>query len=181
MGIRWEMIKAIFLDRDGVINEVHIKGGVTHPPQQLADFKFKAGIHQLCSFLRDQGFKLIIVTNQPDVARGLQTKANVDKINQFIQQQLPIDATFVCYHDKEEGCSCRKPEPGLLLEAAEKQGIDLKASFMVGDRWSDVVAGNRAGCRTILLENAWSGKEKCKPDFIITSLNEIEGIVSKEL
>jgi D-glycero-D-manno-heptose 1,7-bisphosphate phosphatase len=121
--------------------------------------------------LRERGFLLIVVTNQPDVARGTQTREAVALMNAAIQRALPVDGFFVCWHDDADRCPCRKPKPGLLIEAAATLSLDLHSSFLVGDRWRDIEAGAAAGCRTVLID--WGYREKppqCPPDFSATSL-----------
>ena len=130
------------------------------------------GVPQALRCLRDAGYRLIVATNQPDVARGTQQRTEVERINAALQSALPIEAIYVCYHDNADRCVCRKPAPGLLLQAARECGIDLRSSFMVGDRWSDVVAGERAGCRTLLISRPYSQPERCMPGSFVADLLE---------
>src|SRR4051812_29820475 len=132
---------AIFLDRDGVINKTVVRGTVTHPPGTLEEFEFLPGVLEACVRLSEAGFALIVVTNQPDVARGIQQRDRVEAMNDLVRSRLPVLDVLACYHDSADHCSCRKPKPGMLLEAAQRHGLDLARSFMVGDRWSDIVAG----------------------------------------
>ena len=112
------------------------------------------------------------VTNQPDVARGAQTRDAVEEINSHLLSRLPLLEIRTCYHDDGDGCSCRKPRPGLLLGAAEEHAIDLHRSFMVGDRWSDVAAGAAAGCSTFLIETPYNERQRCRPDHVAADLLE---------
>jgi D-glycero-D-manno-heptose 1,7-bisphosphate phosphatase len=112
----------------------------------------------------------VVVTNQPDVARGTQTRAGVEALNDLVRSALPVLEVLTCCHDTADGCACRKPRPGLLLEAARRWGLDLGRSFMVGDRWSDVAAGRAAGCRTVLVETPHSGRHRCVPDHVTADL-----------
>jgi D-glycero-D-manno-heptose 1,7-bisphosphate phosphatase len=144
--------RAVFLDRDGVVNEAVLRDGKPYPPASLTELRLTVGVEECLADLKRLGFLLIVVTNQPDVARGRQTKAKVEQMHTFLSGRLPIDDTYVCYHDDSARCACRKPEPGLLLEAARKHSVDLAGSFMIGDRWRDVVAGHRAGCRTVFID-----------------------------
>jgi D-glycero-D-manno-heptose 1,7-bisphosphate phosphatase len=137
---------AVFLDRDGVVNRAEVRNGVPHPPRRLEDFELLTGTVGAVDRLRDAGFAVVIVTNQPDVARGDQQRTVVESMNEVVRQALEPDSIMVCYHDEAEGCECRKPAPGMLLAAAEDLRLDLARSFMVGDRWRDIVAGRRAGC-----------------------------------
>jgi len=133
--------RAVFLDRDGVINQAILRDGKPYPPSGVAELKIVGGAAESLRDLKQAGFLLIVVTNQPDIARGTQDRAAVDAIHQALRDALPLDDFFVCAHDDSDHCDCRKPLPGLLLSAAEKYDIDMPRSFMVGDRWRDVDAG----------------------------------------
>jgi D-glycero-D-manno-heptose 1,7-bisphosphate phosphatase len=145
-------IPAVFLDRDGVINRAMIRDGKPYPPARLEDVDVLPGTISSLQLLRAAGYILIGITNQPDVARGKQSREVVESINSMIQSRLPLDEIFVCYHDTIDNCDCRKPKPGLILQAAEKYGVDLSQSWMVGDRWKDIVAGHAAGLKTIFID-----------------------------
>ena len=151
MGSRGALSRAVFLDRDGVLNEAVIREGKPYPPADADELKVTTGAREALEALRAAGYLLVVVTNQPDVARGTQTREAVDAIHARLRRELPLDAVYACCHDGD-GCDCRKPKPGLLLQAAAEMGIDLGRSFMVGDRWRDVDAGARAGCRTVFLD-----------------------------
>jgi D-glycero-D-manno-heptose 1,7-bisphosphate phosphatase len=160
--------RAIFLDRDGVINRPLIRAGKPYPPSSLAEFEILPGVSEACRILKAQGFLLVIATNQPDVGRGILARDSVETIHCRLLQQLPIDRVMTCYHGGArcgDPCHCRKPEPGMLFQAAETLRIDLANSFMIGDRWRDVDCGFNAGCKTIFID--WGYKEKLKrdPDF----------------
>jgi D-glycero-D-manno-heptose 1,7-bisphosphate phosphatase len=155
------MRRAVFLDRDGVLNRAIVRNGRPYPPANLAELETLPGVDHACRDLRTAGFLLIMVTNQPDVARGSQTRAMVESINQILSDRLSLDMVKVCYHDEPDHCTCRKPGPGLLQESAREWDIDLSASFMIGDRWKDIEAGRRAGCQTILVQ---SGYDERKPE-----------------
>jgi len=158
--------RAVFLDRDGVLNRAFIHDdGKTHPPASPDELEILPGVVQACKELRQAGFLLIVVTNQPDVARGAQRQEVVEAINDVLCCQVHVDDVRVCYHDDPDDCACRKPRPGLLLEAARVWGIDLANSFMVGDRWKDIEAGRRAGCKNVLVERAYSEAEQSRPEF----------------
>ena len=118
-----------------------------------------------------------MITNQPDVARGISKREDIELINAFLSSQLPIDDFKSCYHDSGDKCSCRKPLPGALLEAAKVHNIDLSKSFMVGDRWRDVEAGTSAGCKTFFINYGYAEKPPDSPDFIVESLLEAKKII----
>jgi D-glycero-D-manno-heptose 1,7-bisphosphate phosphatase len=135
------------------------------------------GVAAAMNTLRAQGWLLIVVTNQPDVARGTKSRDEVEAINLYLQQVLPIDEFRTCYHDSGDGCDCRKPLPGALLAAADIHQIDLAASYMVGDRWRDTEAGERAGCKTIFIDYGYSEKQPQNIDYRVRSLAEATDII----
>lgn len=161
---------AVFLDRDGVLNQVILKQGKPYPPSSVAEMQLLPGVKEALDRLKKHGFLLMVVTNQPDVARGTTTRAVVEAINQYLVQNLPLDDVLVCYHDDQDYCECRKPKPGLLKQAAEKYQINLDKSFMIGDRWRDIQAGQAAGCRTIWIDNHYQEPAPKDPDFTTSSL-----------
>ena len=162
--------KAVFLDRDGVLNRAIIRNGKPYPPSSLADMELQPGIREACRDLHKAGFLLIMVTNQPDVARGTQSRDIVEAINQVLRDKLSLDDVKVCYHDNSDKCACRKPEPGLILQAAEQLKIDLGSSFLLGDRWKDVEAGQRAGCKTVFLDYGYDEQRPQYADYLTTSV-----------
>lgn len=167
------MRQAVFLDRDGVLNEAIIRNDKPYPPASLAELKIPLDAGEALFSLKKVGFLLIGATNQPDVARGKASLATVELINQTIQQQLCLDDVYVCFHDDVDQCACRKPLPGLLVQAAKKHNVNLQNSFMIGDRWKDIDAGFHAGCKTILLRQSYQEKNlKQQPNFVASSLCE---------
>ena len=164
-------MKAVFLDRDGVVTEAAVRDGRPYPPPGIQTLTLCAGVAPALARLKAAGFLLVVVTNQPDVARGTQSRAVVEAQNAALGAQLPIDDFFVCWHDDPDHCSCRKPKPGLLLEAAARYSIVLPASFLIGDRWRDIDAGAAAGCRTILIDRQYRERPPVhQPDFRADSL-----------
>ena len=143
---------AVFLDRDGVLNEAFVRGGVPTPPRSLEEFRVLPGVARACSELQRAGFVLVVVTNQPDVARGKLTPAEVDRMHERLHSLVPLDEICVCLHDDSDDCACRKPQPGMLLDAAARLNLDLARSASVGDRWRDIEAARRAGVRAIYVE-----------------------------
>ncbi len=143
---------AVFLDRDGVLNRAVVREGRPHPPGGLDELEIAPDAPAALARLKEAGFRLVVVTNQPDVARGTQTRAGVEALHAALAARLPVDEFRVCYHDDADACACRKPAPGLLLEAARAADLDLSASFMVGDRWRDIAAGQRAGCQSLFID-----------------------------
>jgi D-glycero-D-manno-heptose 1,7-bisphosphate phosphatase len=163
--------RAVFLDRDGVLNGAVLRAGRPHPPEALS-VEILPGVPQACRDLAGAGLLLIGATNQPDVARGTLLREDVLRVNRLLLGRLPLQEIRTCFHDDADGCSCRKPKPGLLLDAAREHGVDLGRSFMVGDRWSDVAAGAAAGCSTVLIETPYSERARCAPDHEAADLPE---------
>jgi D-glycero-D-manno-heptose 1,7-bisphosphate phosphatase len=172
------MRRAVFLDRDGVLNRTIVRDGTPYPPRDVGELELLPGVAQALSLLAQQGFLLVVVTNQPDVARGTQTRETIEQINQRLRESLPILAILTCYHDNADQCACRKPRPGMILEAAKRYDIDLRQSFMVGDRWSDVAAGRAAGCTTLLIDVSYNQRERCIPDYDVADLLAATEIIS---
>lgn len=164
--------KAIFLDRDGVLNQAIVKNGKPYPPASLAELIIPEGVLGALSTLKAAGFYLIGATNQPDVARGKTSRTLVDSLNAAIMETLPLDEIMVCFHDDAENCDCRKPKPGLLFMAAEKYQLSLQHCFMIGDRWRDIDAGQQANCKTIWLDYEYDEKKPSNPDFVTTTLEQ---------
>jgi D,D-heptose 1,7-bisphosphate phosphatase len=195
-------MKAVFLDRDGVINELvyHLEQGIIDSPFTVEQFRLFPGVGEAIRKLHEMGYKVILVSNQPGIAKGHMSEETFDEIRKRMQAELAkegafLDGEYYCFHHPEakveglrDSCECRKPKPGLLLQAAKEMGIDLYQSWMIGDGLTDVKAGKGAGTRTILL-----GRMKCElchlmdeedahPDLIASSLLEaawqVEGVVS---
>jgi len=172
------VIRAVFLDRDGVLNATTVRGNVSYPPASAAEVQILPGVSTALGRLKNLGFLLIVVTNQPDIARGTQFASEVDAINRILRDSLPLDSIRVCPHDNADNCSCRKPKPGMIVDAAKEFDVDLAASFMVGDRWSDIIAGAAAGCKTVLIQQAYSDVGKCRPDFLARDLAEAADVIA---
>jgi D-glycero-D-manno-heptose 1,7-bisphosphate phosphatase len=166
------MEPAVFLDRDGVLNRPVLRNGRPHPPESVKDLTVYPDAASSLRRLKVAGYALVVVTNQPDVARGMQRAKVVHQINRELCRQVEVTAVYVCFHDDADGCLCRKPSPGLLLDAAHDLGLDLSRSFMVGDRWRDVEAGRRAGCRTVYIDRRYSERSPQNADLVTTSLAE---------
>jgi D-sedoheptulose 7-phosphate isomerase len=164
---------AVFLDRDGVINRPVVRDGKPFSPSSLEELELLPEVASSLRDLKAHGFPLIVITNQPDVARGIQTRAVVESMHQALSSSLPIDDIFVCYHDNADHCSCRKPLPGLLFEAQRKHNIDLSRSFFVGDRWRDIDAGHAAGCKTAFIDYDYDERKPAQPpEATVHSLRE---------
>jgi D-glycero-D-manno-heptose 1,7-bisphosphate phosphatase len=173
------MRRAVFLDRDGVINRALERDGKPYPPTTLAEFEILPDVPAACARLKAAGFLLVVTTNQPDVGRGTLEQAVVEKIHSYMTANLPIDRVEVCFHPGKglSDCACRKPKPGMLLHAARELGIDLAQSWMVGDRWRDVDCGHAAGCKTVFIDYGYAEELKQKPDFSARNLGEAADII----
>ena len=169
---------AVFLDRDGVLNDVRVVDGKPYPPASPEAMRILPGVSDACRSLSEAGFALIVVTNQPDIARGTKDAEDVREINDRLQAALGLDGVVVCPHDDADDCECRKPRPGMLLEAARRWDVDLGRSVMVGDRWRDVEAGRAAGTRTVYIDRGYAEKGPPESDLTVGCLKEsIEWII----
>jgi len=177
-----EMRRAVFLDRDGVINRALERDSKPYPPRSLDEFEILPEVPAACAKLKAAGFLLVVATNQPDVGRGTLKKELVEKIHAHLIKQPPIDRVEVCFHPGQgkSDCDCRKPKPGMLLHAARELGIDLAQSWMVGDRWRDVDCGRAAGCRTIFIDRGYAEELRQKPDFFAGNLVEAADIILRQ-
>jgi D-glycero-D-manno-heptose 1,7-bisphosphate phosphatase len=166
--------RAVFLDRDGVLNRNVQRDGRLLAPRSLADFRLLPGVAAAVATLRDAGFLIVVVTNQPDIGNGHVAAETVEAMHAKLRKLIAPDAIETCPHSQDAGCDCRKPQPGMLLRAAERLGIDLGRSFMVGDRGSDVVAGQAVGCYTLLVAPRLveSRPVEGSPDAVVGSLPE---------
>ena len=159
----------IFLDRDGVLNKSIVREGKPYPPREFKEFTWIPGVIELCLSLKKAGYLLVVVTNQPDITSKLTTWKAVHQIHAELLKQIPFNAIKVCT-DLEESSSHKKPNPGMLLEAAQELGVDLSISWMIGDRWRDIEAGKNAGCKTIWINCGYQEKIPEKPDFTVKSM-----------
>jgi D-glycero-D-manno-heptose 1,7-bisphosphate phosphatase len=147
---------AVFLDRDGVLNEVRMEGTTASTPRTVAELQILPTARADLGRLREAGYLLLVVSNQPDVARGDLSLDAVEEINRALRDALPVDAVYFCPHDTGDGCVCRKPKPGLLQAGAREWGVDLGRSWLIGDRWVDLAAAEAAGVEGLLVERPWS-------------------------
>ena len=175
--------RAVFLDRDGVINRALTRDGKPYPPTSLPEFEILPGVPEACARLKAAGFVLIVATNQPDVGRGTMKREIVEEIHALMCRQLPIDRVEVCPHagQGQSDCDCRKPRPGMLLRAARELGMDLAQSWMVGDRWRDIDCGHAAGCRPVLIDYGYDEALRQAPDFRVQSLLEAANLILREI
>jgi D-glycero-D-manno-heptose 1,7-bisphosphate phosphatase len=172
--------RAIFLDRDGIINRPLIRAGKPYPPSNLGEFEILPGVPEACQLLKELGFLLVVATNQPDVGRGTLAREAVETIHGWLLEQLPIDRVMTCYHSGAacgDPCECRKPRPGMLFQAADELKINLAKSFMIGDRWRDVDCGLNAGCKTVFVDWEYQETLKRQPDYRVGNLLEAAKLI----
>jgi D-glycero-D-manno-heptose 1,7-bisphosphate phosphatase len=173
-----ELDRAVFLDRDGVLNRALEREGKPYPPTRLEELEILPGVPEACALLKQAGYKLVVVTNQPDVGRGTLAREVVETLNAHLCRRLPLDRVEVCYHPGGAvECDCRKPKPGMVLRAARALNIDPARSWMVGDRWRDIDCGRAAGCQTVLIDYGYAERLRQEPDFRCRSLLEATRII----
>jgi D-glycero-D-manno-heptose 1,7-bisphosphate phosphatase len=165
--------KAIFLDRDGVLNIPIFKNGRSFAPQNVEDFKIYEGVVDAIERLKKLDYLTIVVTNQPDVGAGLMKIETLHKMHLLLMRELELDDILVCTHTKFDNCACRKPKTGLFKQALLKYDIDFSKSFMIGDRCSDIESGLLVGCRTIFIDRGYTSEEKpVKQDYSCFGLEQ---------
>ncbi len=171
------MRRAVFLDRDGVLNRLVARDGQSVSPRALAEFALLPGVRSAVEALRCASLLVIVVSNQPDLARGALTAAELERMHDRLLKAVPIDAIYVCPHDEPDGCACRKPKPGLLRRASLDWNISLETSFLVGDTWKDIAAGKAACCATIQV----AATQPAAPDFSTRDLPGAAKIILGQL
>lgn len=169
--------RAVFLDRDGVLNRPVVRAGKPYPPASLEEFEILPDAREGVDQLRKLGFELFVVTNQPDVARGTQQRAIVDSMHDRLRHDLRLNHFYVCFHDDRDNCGCRKPKPGLLTMAAADHNLYLPESYMIGDRWRDIDCGHAAACTTIFIDRGYAEKLHARPHFTADSLLSAAGVI----
>jgi len=169
------MNRAVFFDRDGIINKVIYREKKPCSPRKIIEFKLMPEIAKILNELRKYEFKIIIFTNQPDISRGLMKIEDLEKMHKIIKEVLHPDSILYCPHDDKDNCGCRKPKPGMIMKAANELNINLDKSFVIGDTWKDIEAGRSAGCITILLNAAYN--RGVNSDYRVKSLDEAVEIV----
>ena len=166
---------AVFLDRDGVICRTFVRNGKPYAPRNLKDFILMPNSKKSVSLLKKFGYKVIVITNQPDIGNGLVEVEEVNAMHNKLFEKTLVDDVFYCSHRQDEGCNCRKPNPGMLMDASIKHGIDLKRSFMIGDRASDIEAGLKTGCKTIFIDRHY---KEPKPLHYSCKVSSLQSAVS---
>jgi D-glycero-D-manno-heptose 1,7-bisphosphate phosphatase len=167
----------VFLDRDGVIVVPEFRDQRSFAPRRLEDFRLYPEAAGSLRRLKQAGFLLAIVTNQPDVGHGLVPRSEVEAMHEIMLRELPVDIVRACFHRQDEHCDCRKPQPGMILSAAQELRVDLGMSFMVGDRRSDIEAGRAAGCTTVFVDRGYAEPPPTAPDYVVRSVAEAVDII----
>lgn len=174
----------VFLDRDGVLNKSIVRAGKPYPPNSADELEVDEDVPAGCARLKQAGFLLVVVTNQPDVGRGKQTRAAVEAINQKLSSIVRVlDRFEVCFHggaEYGEPCDCRKPAPGMIHRAAAALDIDLVASFLIGDRWQDVDCARAAGCRAVFIDYGYAEPLRQQPDITVKTFSAAVDAVLSE-
>ena len=176
---KFKMNKAIFFDRDGILIDAPVINGYPKSIKNISELQFCNGIYELCQLLKLK-FILLMVTNQPDVARKNNSKNNVDAINIYIKKKLNLDDIFVCYCSDDK-CKNRKPNSGMILNAQRKFNIDLKNSFFIGDRWRDIDTGYNSNVKSIFVNRGYKEKINRKPNFEVKNIVEIIDLFNNNL
>ena len=150
------MKRAIFFDRDGVLNELVKRDGGHYSPRDSSSFKIISNSIEVTKYTKSLGYLNIVISNQPDVARGYLNRTELVKMTKVLFNELMLDDVFYCTHDDSDLCNCRKPAPGLFIQAAEKWKIDLQKSYMIGDTWKDIEAAKNANVNSLLLDRDYN-------------------------
>ena len=158
------MNKAIFIDRDGVINHLVSRDGGMYSPRLVTDFQIFPSVPDAIKQIREAGYLVVVVTNQPDISRGLLKPNVLDEMHQLLRAVCQVDAIYVCPHDNSDNCLCRKPLPGMLLQATTDLSIDLNNSWMIGDRATDMQAGNAVGLSNIFIASGQEQRSELIPE-----------------
>lgn len=156
-----------------------MRNGKPSSPWKLEEFEILPDVKEYLEASKKMGFLNIVFTNQPDISRGFLKIEDLEKMHKIISETLPIDEIKFCPHDNQDNCSCRKPKPGLILEAVKKWSIDLKKSYVIGDGWKDIGAGKAAGCKTFLLRREYNKDYQEDYDFEVDNLKKTVEIIKK--
>jgi D-glycero-D-manno-heptose 1,7-bisphosphate phosphatase len=170
------MKQAVFIERDGVLNQVRVERQQPIAPLTLEEFQLNKDLVPLVKQLKDANLIVIVTTHQPGISRGYQSRRELDRMHDLLRRTFVVDDLVICPHDETDRCPCRKPKPGLLVESAFKWHLDLDRSFVIGDKWQDAEAARTAGCTSLLLKSPWVGT--VHRDFL---LPDFEAVVNKIL
>jgi len=172
---------AVFLDRDGVVCMPIIRNGKPYPPSSTKELKIIQGLEEAAHSFYKANLEVVIITNQPDIGNGHTTFAEVNKINEKIMNKTGIEHFYICPHIESDSCLCRKPKAGLLIKSAFELGISLQKSYLIGDRWKDIEAGQKVGCDTYFIDYSYSEKKPTPPYTKVTSVLEASRIILNKI
>ena len=164
--------KAVFLDRDGVLVKSFVKDRKAYAPTRFKDFKIYKYSFKCIQKLNSLGFKTIVVTNQPDVEKKIISKKTLSKMHALLKKKIKVKNIYTCIHSSKKNCECRKPKSGMLIKAAKLNKIDLKKSYMIGDRFSDIACGKKVGCKTIFIDRNYREKKPKTQNASVKNLRE---------
>jgi len=172
-----QLNKAVFLDRDGVVNQPIIIDNKPFPPHSLKELVVYDSLSDDLKLLRNNNFLIFIITNQPDVKRGRANHIEIEEINNYLMKSYDFDDIFCCYHDDDDNCDCRKPKPGAILYFAKKYKIDLNKSFLIGDRKKDILSANNAGCLSVFIDFGYSEAKPETQNYTASNLSAAVNII----
>lgn len=173
------MNSGVFLDRDGVINKIILREGRPHSPRNINQLKILDGVFEAVKLLQNLGHRIVVITNQPEISRGLITEDLIIKMHNKIREETGIKNFYFCPHDDFHSCECRKPKTGMLLRAATELDLDLNQSYLVGDRWKDIQAGQKVGCKCFFIDNNYDEPRPISPFYPVESLYQAAILIHK--
>jgi D-glycero-D-manno-heptose 1,7-bisphosphate phosphatase len=173
--------RAVFLDRDGVIIETKVEFGRPIAIRKKNEIKMLGDATKGIKLLLNSGFELVIITNQPDVAKGITPIEHVNQIHKEISRLTGLKHFYICSHADSDSCECRKPKPGLLISASENLNLDLDNSFLIGDRWRDIASGQKAGCRCYFIDYGYNEAQPNPPFTRVHTLFEAATLICSEV
>ena len=173
--------KAVFLDRDGVIVKASVRNGKAYAPTKIKDLRIYKFSANCIDKLKKKGFKIIVVTNQPDVGNNIVSKNTLKKMHIVLKKKTKVNQIYACVHTSKEKCKCRKPLPGMLLKAGKQHKINFKKSYMVGDRLIDIKCGKKVGCKTIFINRNYKEKKPSSKILSVKNLKEATDSILKDL
>ncbi len=171
-------IETIFFDRDGVINDVVLRGGVLSAPRDINEFHIREEFSSLYRSL-PPSLNLFVVSNQPDIARGLLPIQVLEEMHNRLQAGFSFKEIVYCLHDNADNCLCRKPKPGMINDLLAKYGLTTNTAIMIGDSEKDMLAGQAAGIKTVYFKQNYNPRPRCNPDFVINELGDMLKIIGR--
>ena len=171
------MKPAVFIERDGLLNRVRVERRQPRSPLSMEEFQINPEAIAPLKALKEAGFVVLATTNQPGLSRGTLPRRELDRMHVLLQKTFSLDGILVCPHDENDACPCRRPKPGLLIEAAFKWHLEIDHSFVVSEMWQDAQAAHVAGCTSLLIRSPWNGSGH--HDYVLDDLAELAGKVTQ--